>query len=179
MNVPDNEELISLARVVGNRLIESEMTMATAESCTGGLVGHLITEIEGCSRYFMGAAVVYSYEAKEQVLGVDHDIIVMDGAVSFTVASQMAHGARRLFDVDLAVAVTGIAGPGGGMPGKPVGTVHIHVSAADGYEDGRRFTWDSDRAGNKTLSAQAALTMMLEYLNQPERRLNGQRSACR
>lgn len=178
MDAPANEELVELARTVGDRLAESGLTFATAESCTGGLIGHLITEIAGCSRYFMGAAVVYSYEAKEQVLGVDRDVIVADGAVSHAVASQMARGARRLFGVDLAVAVTGIAGPGGGMPQKPVGTVHIHISTADGYEHGRRFCWNSDRSGNKLLSAQAALTMTLDYLSRRERSLNGQRSTC-
>jgi PncC family amidohydrolase len=171
-----SDEVIALARTVGERLSESGLTFATAESCTGGLIGHLITEIPGCSEYFAGAAVVYSYEAKERVLGVDHDIIVADGAVSYAVAGQMARGAWSLFGVDLAVAVTGIAGPGGGMPQKPVGTVHIHVSAADGYEQGRRYVWNSDRSGNKLLSARAALTMALDYLVQRERSRNGQRS---
>ncbi len=186
MNKPEYDELIALARVAGDRLDAAGLTLGAAESCTGGLIGHLLTEIPGSSRYFMGGAVVYSYAAKEQVLGVDHDIIVADGAVSYAVAKQMAGGAIELFDVDLAVAVTGIAGPDGGMPGKPVGTVHIHVSAGGGYEDGRRFVWDSDRSGNKLLSAQAALTMLLEYLDRrdttppatvrAERSLNGQRS---
>lgn len=173
MNVPDERDIVELARTVGDRLIGSDLTFAAAESCTGGLIGHLITEIAGCSRYFLGAAVVYSYEAKERVLGVDHDIIVADGAVSDAVAAQMARGARQLYDAHVAVAVTGIAGPGGGMPDKPVGTVHIHVSAADGYETGRRYQWHADRSGNKLLSARAALTMTLDYLIQRERSRNG------
>ncbi len=147
--------------------------MAAAESCTGGLIGHLITEVSGCSKYFMGSAVVYSYDAKETVLGVDRDVIVTDGAVSYAVAKQMAHGALNLFGVDLAVAVTGIAGPLGGMPEKPVGSVYIHVSARDGYEDGRYYVWEADRAGNKLLSAQAGLTMTREYLTKRERNQNG------
>lgn len=181
MKIPEQDELVDLARRVGEHLAQSGLTFAAAESCTGGLIGHIITEVPGCSEYFMGAAVVYSYEAKEQVLGVEHNVIVADGAVSYTVAGQMAQQARALYEVDVAVAVTGIAGPEGGMPGKPVGTVHIHVSAAGGYEDGRRFVWDSDRNGNKLLSAQAALQMTLDYLDQrrsleQEERLNGQRS---
>jgi len=80
------------------------------------------------------------------------------------VAQQMAGGALRLYAANLAVAVTGIAGPGGGLPGKPTGTVHIHLSAADGTERGERFVWEADRNGNKLLSAQAALQMMLDYL---------------
>jgi PncC family amidohydrolase len=167
MKRPEYNTLVELARDVGERLSTSDLTFATAESCTGGLIGHLLTEIPGSSRYFMGGAVVYSYEAKEQVLKVDHDVIVADGAVSYAVAEKMAHGALGLFDVDIAVAVTGIAGPDGGMPGKPVGTVHIHVSGKDGYEDGRRFVWKSDRSGNKLLSAQAAFRMVLEYLALP------------
>ena len=164
MNVPEFEQTVALARATGEKLAAAGLTFATAESCTGGLVGHLMTETPGCSRYFMGSAVVYSYEAKEQVLSVDHDTLAADGAVSYAVAKQMAIGARKLFDVDLAVAVTGIAGPDGGMPGKPVGTVHIHLNASDGYDDGRRFVWDADRTGNKLLSAEAALVMVVEYL---------------
>lgn len=177
MIVPDYDSLVTLASTLGGQLAGSGLTIATAESCTGGLIGHLITEVAGCSRYFMGSAVVYSYEAKEQVLGVDRDVIVADGAVSYTVACQMARGTRDLFDTDLGVAVTGIAGPGGGMPEKPVGTVHIHLCTRDGYELGRRYCWDSDRSGNKLLSAQAALQMALDYLSQRERKLNGTRSA--
>jgi PncC family amidohydrolase len=158
-------ELVLLAGQVGERLQAAGLSCASAESCTGGLVGHLITEIAGCSAYFMGAAVVYSYAAKETVLGVDPATLETQGAVSFAVAQQMAQGALRLFKVDVAVAVTGIAGPGGSMPGKPVGTVHVHVSAADGYERGERFCWQADRSGNKLLSAQAALRMMREYLD--------------
>lgn len=179
---PGYEELTELAREVGTRLEAAGLTLATAESCTGGLIGHLITEIAGSSNYFVGGAVAYSYEAKEQVLGVDHDTLVAEGAVSYAIAAQMADGARKLFGVDVAVAVTGIAGPAGGIPGKPVGTTHIHVSAADGYEDGRRFVWDSDRSGNKLLSAQAALHMMIDYLANrgrvlEKRNADGQRSA--
>ena len=155
---------IEMARKVGNLLAERNLTCATAESCTGGLIGHLITEIPGSSRYFAGGAVVYSYAAKERVLGVERATLERVGAVSAEVAQEMAQGALHLYDVDVAVAVTGIAGPGGGLPGKPSGTVYVHLSAADGYARGARFVWESDRSGNKLLSAMAALRMMQEYL---------------
>lgn len=154
----------ALALAVGEKLAARGMMCACAESCTGGLVGHIVTENPGSSVYFAGSAVVYSYAAKERVLGVDHSTLVRDGAVSFSVAQQMAQGALRLYDADVAVAVTGIAGPGGGLPGKPTGTVYCHLSARDGYERGERFFWQSDRSGNKLLSTQAVLRMIEEYL---------------
>ena len=158
------DALVMLAREIGVKLSAANLTCATAESCTGGLVGHLITENAGSSVYFAGGAIVYSYDAKEHVLGVDHDTLMTVGAVSPQVAQQMAQGALRLYDVDIAVAVTGVAGPGGGTPDKPMGTVYIHLSAADGFERGECYVWPSDRSGNKLLSAQAALQMIADYL---------------
>ena len=158
------EMVAAQAAALGQALMQRGMTCATAESCTGGLIGHLITEIAGSSAYLAGGAIVYSYEAKERVLGVSHGTLITHGAVSYQVAQEMAQGALRLYDVDVTVAVTGVAGPGGGSPAKPVGTVHIHLSAKDGTEVGRRFVWDSDRSGNKLLSAQAAIEMLLAYV---------------
>ena len=158
------DEVVSLARQIGSELSAANLTCATAESCTGGLIGHLFTENAGSSDYFAGGAIVYSYAAKERVLGVDHDVLMAVGAVSDEVAQQMAQGALRLYAVDIAVAVTGVAGPGGGTPDKPVGTVHIHLSAADGSERKQRHVWQSDRSGSKLLSAQAALQMIADYL---------------
>jgi len=157
-------EVVALAGRVGDQLRARKMLCATAESCTGGLIGHLITETPGCSDYFVGGAIVYNYAAKEHVLGVQHETLLGEGAVSYTVAQQMAQGALRVYGADVAVAVTGIAGPGGGLPGKPTGTVYIHLSTADGVERGERFVWDADRSGNKLLSAGAALQMILDYL---------------
>jgi PncC family amidohydrolase len=158
------EQAIALAQRVGEKLRQRQMMCAAAESCTGGLIGHLITEVPGCSDYFAGAAVVYSYAAKEAVLSVDHATLLAEGAVSAPVAQQMAQGALRLYAAGVAVAVTGIAGPGGGQPGKPSGTVYLHVSAADGYERGERHVWESGRSGNKLLSALRGLEMIEEYL---------------
>jgi len=155
---------MTLARRAGELLRARRWMCATAESCTGGLVGHLITEIPGSSDYFAGGAIVYSYAAKEGVLGVDHATLQQVGAVSAEVAAQMAQGARRLYNAEIAVAVTGIAGPGGGLPGKPTGAVYLHLSAVDGFERAAHFVWPSDRSGNKLLSAEAALQMIVDYL---------------
>lgn len=164
METPQTEtELVPLARQVGEALAATGLLSATAESCTGGLVGHLLTEIPGSSAWFAGCAGVYSYAAKERLLGVDHDILIEQGAVSAAVARQMAQGALPLYGADVAVAITGIAGPGGGTADKPVGLVHFHLSAVDGAERAERIVWPADRRGNKLLSAQFALQMLLDY----------------
>lgn len=105
-------------------------TVSTAESCTGGLIGASITDISGASEVFLGGVVSYSNDAKEGILGVSHSVLIEHGAVSEQTARQMVEGSMRLFDSDYAVAVTGIAGPGGATPEKPVGLVYIAV--ADG-----------------------------------------------
>lgn len=166
VQVPTYAELTELAQRLGEQLIAAELTCATAESCTGGLVGHLITEIAGCSAYFMGAAVTYSNAAKVKVLGVHQITLDSEGAVSYATAALMAEGALALYDVDVAVAVTGIAGPGGGSADKPSGTVYVHVAGRDGYQRGERYLWPADRSGNKLLSAEAALRLLLDYLAQ-------------
>ena len=162
--VPTYAELTTLSQEVGAALLAAQLTCATAESCTGGLVGHLLTEISGSSAYFLGGAIVYANEIKAHVLGVEQQTLDTDGAVSYATAKQMATGALRLYGVDVAVAITGIAGPGGGSPTKPVGLVFVHVAARDGYHRGERFVWPADRSGNKLLSAQVALQMILDYL---------------
>jgi PncC family amidohydrolase len=154
----------SLEVEVGRLLAEHGLTLALAESCTGGLVGNLITDVPGSSNYFLGSAVTYADSAKEAVLGVRHETLLAHGAVSAETAAEMAQAARRLFGADIAVAVTGIAGPGGGIPEKPVGLTHIHLSAADA-EIGERHVWDADRAGNKRKSAEATLALIVQYLS--------------
>jgi PncC family amidohydrolase len=152
-----------LAVESGRLLKERGLTLALAESCTGGLIGSLITDVAGSSDYFLGSAVTYAYGAKEDILRVSHETLLAHGAVSAETAAEMARGARRIFGADLAASVTGIAGPGGGMPGKPVGLVHIHLSAADA-EIGERHVWHADRMGNKMLSAEAVLRLVMRYL---------------
>lgn len=158
-----NESARDLTERLGPLLREQGLTLALAESCTGGLIGSLITDVPGSSDYFLGSAVTYAYAAKEKLLGVRHDTLAVHGAVSPETAAEMAQGARRLFGADVAASVTGIAGPGGGLPGKPVGLVHVHLSAPDAEID-ERHVWDSDRTGNKWLSALAVLELIVRYL---------------
>lgn len=144
-------------------LLNRELTLATAESCTGGLLGHRLTNVSGCSGFYKGGVITYSYEAKETLLKVAHDTLSACGAVSREVAAQMAEGARALFQADYALAITGIAGPGGGLPGKPVGLVYIALASAKGVIC-RKHIWDEDRLGNKTRSAEAAMLLLEEVL---------------
>ncbi|MEX1019520.1 MAG: CinA family protein [Litorilinea sp.] len=160
------DDLVAMAGGIRTAMCNRNLTLATAESCTGGLIGHVVTEVSGCSDFFVGAGVVYNYPAKENVLGVDHDTLLRLGAVSAEVASQMAHGARKLYGADVAVSVTGIAGPGGGTAEKPTGTTYLHLTGANG-EVARLYVWQGNRTQNKLASARAALEMILEYLEKP------------
>jgi PncC family amidohydrolase len=152
-----------LALQVHERLIEAGQTLALAESCTGGLIADLITDISGSSAYFLGSAVTYANSAKQGVIGVRGETLEVHGAVSAETAAEMARGARRLYGADIAASVTGIAGPTGATPGKPVGLVYIHLSAKDA-EWGERYVWEADRLGNKALSAEAVLKLILRFL---------------
>lgn len=156
-------EMEDLAKRAGKLLKKVSLTLSLAESCTGGLIAHRITDISGSSDYFLGGVVAYSNEAKEKILGVPHEILVQHGAVSEESARAMAEGARRLLASDLALAVTGIAGPTGGTPEKPVGLVYIAL-AAEGEVRCERHIWNGDRLQNKAQSAQAALEMLIAYL---------------
>ncbi|MBM4398580.1 MAG: CinA family protein [Deltaproteobacteria bacterium] len=118
--------------VVGGALAAAGLTLATAESCTGGLVGHLVTAVPGSSACYLGGVVAYSNAAKERLLGVPGAAIAAHGAVSREVVAAMAEGAARAFGASLGVAVSGVAGPGGGTEAKPVGTVWIGVAGVRG-----------------------------------------------
>ena len=154
-----------LETVAGKLLHTQGVTLSVAESCTGGLLGHLLTNVPGSSEYFKGGVVAYSYAAKERVLNVRHGTLYDYGAVSEQTALEMAQGVRRLLHTDVALSVTGIAGPGGGMPDKPIGLVYIALSARD-RKVCHRFVWNSDREGNKALSARAALEILVAYLRE-------------
>lgn len=154
---------IPLEIQVGELLRQHQQTLVTAESCTGGLIGHLLTNVPGSSAYYLGGVVAYAYEAKVALLGVDWEMLQKYGAVSEEVALQMARGARTALNGDIAVSVTGIAGPGGGMPNKPVGLTWIAISTPKD-ERAQRFVWQGDREGNKQYSALAALQMVIDYL---------------
>ena len=134
--------------------------MATAESCTGGLVAHLITEVPGSSGYFVGGVVAYSDDVKRASLEVPDPMLRTHGAVSAQVAVALAEGVRARLGADLGVGVTGVAGPDGGTEAKPVGLVYVAV-AGGAAPQVRRFMWPHDREGNKRASAEAALELLL------------------
>ena len=154
---------ISLENQAGNILRQRGLQLTLAESCTGGLLGHRITNVPGSSEYFIGGVVAYSYEAKVKTLGVSWDTLNGFGAVSSETVIEMARGAKKLMDADIAVSVSGIAGPGGGTADKPVGTTWVGLATPDG-EWSREFHFDGDRDQNKISSADAALQTLLEYL---------------
>jgi PncC family amidohydrolase len=154
-------DLVAFAERLQGICLGRSLTVATAESCTGGLVAHILTEVPGSSGYFQGAVVTYSDDAKKTLLGVPEEILAAHGAVSAQVARAMAAGARERLGVGMAVAVTGIAGPEGGSAAKPVGLTYVAVADEAG-EEVRRFHWTGDRAENKRLSAGAALELLLE-----------------
>jgi len=156
-------ELVELATQLQALFLERGLTLATAESCTGGLVAHTVTEVAGSSGYLRGGIVAYADEAKERLLDVPRDVLDAHGAVSAQVARAMADGAAARFTTDVSVAVTGVAGPGGGSPAKPVGLTYVAVTAPSTNEV-RRFLWTGDRAANKRASAGAALRLLLEVV---------------
>lgn len=149
---------------LASNLQDRNWTLAVAESCTGGLLCNRITNVPGASDYFEGGIIAYSYEAKVQLLGVTWSTLKEHGAVSQAVALDMARGARQALSTELGVSITGIAGPSGGMPEKPIGLTWIGLSAPD-YEEAREFIWDGNRLENKNYSVQAALNLLLDYLN--------------
>lgn len=155
--------ILGKAEELGERLRPLRLTLAVAESCTGGRLADVITDVAGSSDYFVGGVVSYANRVKEQILGVHPELLATYGAVSEQVARAMAEGVRRLLAVDLAVGITGVAGPGGGTPGKPVGLVYIALASGAGTEV-RRCQWNEDRIGNKRRSIETALDMLLERL---------------
>jgi len=154
----------TLARQSGELLKQRQLTLATAESCTGGLLATHLTNIPGSSAYFSGGVIAYCDEIKRQLLGVPGDVIAHHGAVSRETALTMASGARKLLGSDLALATTGIAGPTGGSPHKPVGLVYVALAAADAHEC-HECRWEGNRWENREWSTGAALELLLEYLS--------------
>jgi nicotinamide-nucleotide amidase len=146
--------------VVGRALRGRGWTLAIAESCTGGLVGHMLTREPGASEFLLLDAVTYANSAKSSILGVDEETIRWHGAVSPEVASAMARGAKRVSGADVALSLTGVAGPSGGTDTKPVGTVYIAVARPDGTEDVQHRLLGGDRVRIQTLAAYAGLQMV-------------------
>jgi PncC family amidohydrolase len=164
-----NSDLLPIEYQVGDWLRRRGLKLVAAESCTGGLIGHLLTNVSGSSDYFLGSLVTYAYEAKEAWLGVSAETLARCGAVSEEVVMEMARGARQAlsaaFPLDqlVGLSVSGVAGPGGGSPEKPVGLVWIGLSAP-GFESAWRFNWQGTRAENKEVSALQALRLLLDFL---------------
>ena len=156
--------------VVGRTLRARGWTLAIAESCTGGLVGHLLTREPGASDFLVLDAVTYANSAKSRVLGVDEETIRWHGAVSPEVAGAMAEGARRVSGADLALSLTGVAGPSGGTEAKPVGTVYIGLARPDAKTEVEHFVFSGDRSQIQTLAAYAGLRMVRELCGRPPER---------
>jgi PncC family amidohydrolase len=148
---------------VGKLLTEKKQTLAIAESCTGGLITHRLTNVPGSSTYVIASVIAYAYEAKVAVLGVSWDTLNKFGAVSQETVTEMARGAREKFSATIGLAITGIAGPGGGTPDKPVGLVYIALADANDVII-EKHIWRGDRLQNKEQSAQAALELLYRYL---------------
>jgi nicotinamide-nucleotide amidase len=155
---------LDLARRVLAACERQSLRLATAESCTGGLIAACLTEIAGSSAVVERGYVTYDNRAKQEMLGVPQELLESVGAVSREVALAMAEGARARAGVDLAVAVTGIAGPGGATPAKPVGLVHIALAAAGTATRHERHHFTGDRSAVRRASLDAALTLILRSL---------------
>ena len=149
---------------IGKILTEKNLTIACAESCTGGLLTSRLTDIAGSSNYVKGSIVCYSNEVKNKILHVDAETLKNFGAVSEQTARQMSANVRKIINTDIGVGVTGIAGPGGGTADKPVGTVYISVSNAD-KTFVKLFNFNGTRTEIKNQSCDAALTMIKEFIN--------------
>jgi nicotinamide-nucleotide amidase len=153
----------SLASVVGKELRAHGANLAVAESCTGGMLGSLITDVGGSSDYFRGGFIVYANEVKEQTLGVRAETLQTHGAVSEATVREMAEGARARLDTTYGIAISGVAGPGGGTPEKPVGTVHIAVAGPRGVRH-KLLGWPGTRDQIRRLSCYWALSLLLGEL---------------
>lgn len=154
---------MSLAEELGSLLKVRGKTIAAAESCTGGKVGDMITSVPGSSDYFLGGVISYSNVVKVDMLEVDPEVLSSEGAVSEAVALQMADGVRRRLGADVGVSTTGIAGPGGGSPTKPVGLVYVAASVGDKGVC-RRHLFVGARDDVKKQTAEAALSLAIELL---------------
>ena len=149
--------------MIGEILRARNLKLVAAESCTGGLISSRITDVPGSSEYFLGSIVSYAYELKVSLVAVRWETLNTFGAVSRETVLEMAHGVRKRLDADIAISVSGIAGPGGGSPEKPVGTTWVGLAAPDG-EWAKLFQFSGSREENKSASATAALETLLEYL---------------
>lgn len=147
-------------------LLAKGWTVSAAESCTGGLVMHRLTNLNGSSAYVQGGVVVYSYQSKQALLNVREETLLTYGAVSEETATEMVHGVLALFKTDVAVSITGIAGPTGGMPGKPVGLTYLAVATKSGWFQVERHVWPGNREAVKSASADFAMELIIRATQQ-------------
>jgi len=152
-----------LEQEIGNLLSQKGLTLGLVESATGGLISHLLTNVPGSSEYYKGSITAYSNEAKVKVVGVKAETINKYGAVSHQVAEEMAQGGQKVLNVDVCLADTGIAGPGGATPGKPTGLFYIGL-AHKGKTYSHKHNFQGNREQNKHRAAEAALSWLKEYL---------------
>ena len=154
---------------IGELLRRQHLKLALVESCTGGLIGHRITNIPGSSGYYLGSVVAYAYEAKERLIGVQHETLMTYGAVSQETALELAQGVRRIFSADfgqdhvIGLSISGIAGPGGGLPDKPIGLAWVGLSTPTGEHTFKIFS-QGNRQENKAIFAEQALMILNSYL---------------
>jgi PncC family amidohydrolase len=165
---PSNSSSGSTEFQIGALMRSRGLKLVTAESCTGGLIANRITDIPGSSDYFLGGVVAYAYEAKVALLNVSWDTLKAFGAVSKETVLEMARGALKTFDADLAISVSGIAGPDGGLPGKPVGTTWFGLVSKKG-EWAYLKQFKGNRIQNKTSAADAAFAILCDYLQAGEK----------
>ena len=158
----------TLESIIGQMLVEHSATVATAESCTGGLVGSRITDVAGSSRYYIGGGVCYDAKMKIEIAGVDPRLIQQYGEVSEEVAIALAEGIRSRFNTTYGIGVTGIAGPGGGTEAKPVGTLHIAVASAS-HREHRKLFWPLSRTMYKWFASQSALDLLRMFILRQDR----------
>ncbi len=163
--MPMNQKPLEV--IVGELLRRQGLRLAVAELCTGGLVGHRITNVPGSSTYYMGSVTAYAYEAKVRLLGVRWETLEKYGAVSKETVLEMACGVRRALAADIGVSISGIAGPGGGTPEKPVGLTWIGLSAR-GVDEAWSHIWQGDRLQIKEQTAQEALQLLADFLENAE-----------
>ncbi|MBT3295812.1 MAG: nicotinamide-nucleotide amidohydrolase family protein [Verrucomicrobia bacterium] len=156
----------SVTHEVGRMLTEQGLSLSLAESCTGGLIAHRITMTPGSSAYFLGGVVSYANSVKQAILGVEAEVLAREGAVSEAVAAQMAAGVRDRLGADIGISVTGIAGPGGGVPEKPVGLVFMGFANPRGEVNVRRYEFSGNRLEIKEQTCAAALEWLQAYLKE-------------
>jgi PncC family amidohydrolase len=156
---PSFDELVDRMAPLHDKLRRRKLTVAVAESCTGGLLGAVLSAHGGASEYFRGGAIVYSNQAKEILADIPPQLIHSHGAVSSVVAGALARGSRKRLDAKIGLGITGIAGPGGATPGKPVGLTYVAVDS-DKHSAVKKHVWTFDRAGNRLASVGALLDLL-------------------